>query len=672
MVATVDEWEKALEYCRRFGRNSVSYLTLEPDKNLYFSEKIEGVASYCISGRVMLLCGDPICEENNLRFFLQELIDYAKINRYKLMFLFTLAETVSTYRELGLSPFKIGEEAVIGNVQGWTIAGRKNAKVRSAWHSAENRGLTVKEYSPWICRDLEIERQFNEISEQWLAGKSTAKLQFEVGSLMLDRQCDKRYFYTVDSNGIIQGFNVINPYMSGKGWIIDVMRRRMGCPHGVMEQLFHDIMEIAKKEGIEQLSLGASPFYNTASGENPKFFENAGKFVFEHLNHIYGFKPLQEYKAKFNPEWQELYLVTNTRNVSFSMVNSACSIIDSEGLIDYLRAMFGIHKLKEMLTTGQDKIKSLYHKFMQLNSFLYMLSLDQKSCEEYCRRKRIDRFKENKGGVKRIWLHSLAHRILMPLLWLDQYFAGNRLSIIKNLRTKTKKPVIFCPTHIGGSDAEMSLLTIHDPCWMVVGDPRELYRNFDGALLQINGAIMFDTQYKEDRRAAKAKMIDLLKKGGNLIMYPEGAQDISPNGLLNHLYAGAVELAITCGADIVPIALHRDKNKYYANVGANISYEECDYSERYKLTNELRDRMATLKWEIIESLPSIKRQDVKDTAYDDFLQDIFAMDVSYTWTLDDVRASMFKPADFVDADEVYSFMDRIKPNNNNAFLFGNR
>jgi phosphatidylglycerol lysyltransferase len=156
MVATVDEWEKALEYCRRFGRNSVSSLTLEPDKNLYLSKRIEGVASYCISGRVMLLCGDPICEENNLRFFLQELIDYAKINRYKLMFLFTLAGTVSTYRELGLSPFKIGEEAVIGDVQGWTIAGRKNAKVRSAWYSAENRGLKVKEYSPWISRDLEL------------------------------------------------------------------------------------------------------------------------------------------------------------------------------------------------------------------------------------------------------------------------------------------------------------------------------------------------------------------------------------------------------------------------------------------------------------------------------------------------------------------------------------
>ncbi len=305
-----------------------------------------------------------------------------------------------------------------------------------------------------------------------------------------------------------------------------------------------------------------------------------------------------------------------------------------------------------------------------LKSFIYMLSLDQKACEEYCRRQRIERFREGKGGVKRIPLHSIAHRILMPLLWCDQYIAGKRLTVINDARTKTKKPIIFCATHIGGADAEMSLLTIHDPCWVVVGDPRELYKNFDGALLEINGAIMLDTQYKEDRKAAKARMADLLKKGGNLLIYPEGAQDVSPNALLNHLYAGAVELAITCGADIVPIALHRDKNKYYANVGANISYEGCDYAERYKLTSELRDRMATLKWEIIEALPSVNRQDVKDTAYDDFLHDVFAMDASYTWTMDDVKASMFKPEGFVDADDVYSFMDRIQPNINNAFLFG--
>ena len=50
----------------------------------------------------------------------------------------------------------------------------------------------------------------------------------------------------------------------------------------------------------------------------------------------------------------------------------------------------------------------------------------------------------------------------------------------------------------------------------------------------------------------------LLQKRGNLLLFPEGTQNLSPNTLVGHLYAGAVDLAITCGAQIVPIAIKRD------------------------------------------------------------------------------------------------------------------
>ncbi len=307
--------------------------------------------------------------------------------------------------------------------------------------------------------------------------------------------------------------------------------------------------------------------------------------------------------------------------------------------------------------------------FESAKELLYRHSLSQNELEEYYRKKRIKEYHEDQYGVKRIPLHSLIHRILMPLLKIVKRMSGESLTIINDGRTKTKKPIIFCPTHIGGADVEMSLLAIHDPCWVVIGDPRELYRSFDGVLLQLNGAIMLDTQYKEDRKAAKAKMADLLKKGGNLLMYPEGTQDISPNALLNHLYAGAVDLAIICQAEIVPIALHRNKNKYFANIGANIRYEGKDYADRFKLTTELRDVMASLKWEIIEKLPSVSRQEIKASAYDDFVNEVLAMDASYTWTVDDIKASMFHPKGEANPEDVYAFMDKITPSSKNAFLF---
>ena len=55
----------------------------------------------------------------------------------------------------------------------------------------------------------------------------------------------------------------------------------------------------------------------------------------------------------------------------------------------------------------------------------------------------------------------------------------------------------------------------------------------------------------------------LLEAGGNLLMFPEGIQNIRPGALLEHFYAGAIDLAITCNAEIIPIAISREGNRYY-------------------------------------------------------------------------------------------------------------
>ncbi|MBE5827230.1 MAG: hypothetical protein E7307_11400 [Butyrivibrio sp.] len=304
-----------------------------------------------------------------------------------------------------------------------------------------------------------------------------------------------------------------------------------------------------------------------------------------------------------------------------------------------------------------------------IRSLLYMLSLNQDECEVYCREKRLKVYRLRGGFVRWIGFHSLMHHILIPLLWCNQYLSGKRLTIVSDCHKKSSHPIIYCPTHIGGVDIEMSFLAIQVPCWLVLGDPRELYRSIDGFLLQANGVILMDVSFKEDRIAAKAQMKDLLNKGGNLLLFPEGVQNISPNALVNPLFPGAVDLAIECNADIVPIALCRASNRYYANIGENISYEGCDHEEKYKLTEELRNKIATLKWEIIESIPGIRRRDVKEASYEEFLQEVFSLDATYTWTMDDIKSGIFRPKGVTDPDEVFDFMNRISPGLQNAFLF---
>ncbi len=323
-------------------------------------------------------------------------------------------------------------------------------------------------------------------------------------------------------------------------------------------------------------------------------------------------------------------------------------------------------------------LNNLYNKIMSMRfmrsiaSFLHMLSLPQAECEAYCRSKRLERHAQFGGRIRHLKLHSAAHRVLIPLMKAELYLTGRRLAILRDDRRHTNRPIIFCPTHIGGVDIEMSFLAIKTPCWILLGDPRELYKGLDGMMLQMNGWIPLDVLVKEDRSAAKAQMAALLKKGGNLLLFPEGAQNVSPNALLSPLYAGAVDLAITCGAEIVPIAIGRNGNSYFFILGENICYDGCSYEDRFRLTDDLRTQMASLKWEIIERLPPIKRAQLQENAYDNFIKDVITMNTEYSLTVDDIRAELFHPKGIVDPAEAFAHLDHLRPCSENAFLFRKR
>ena len=71
------------------------------------------------------------------------------------------------------------------------------------------------------------------------------------------------------------------------------------------------------------------------------------------------------------------------------------------------------------------------------------------------------------------------------------------------------------------------------------------------------GFIGCDTTEKEDRHIAKELAIRTLKQGGNILIWPEGAWNITENEVVMKLYTGTVEMAIRSGADIIPIAIEQ-------------------------------------------------------------------------------------------------------------------
>ena len=299
------------------------------------------------------------------------------------------------------------------------------------------------------------------------------------------------------------------------------------------------------------------------------------------------------------------------------------------------------------------------------------LTLSQDELDEYYIQKR-KRYYEKHGAVpKFIKLHNFIHWLLVPCIMLLRKINGIKLTIICDERTKSKDPVIYACTHIGGVDIESAFEAIKSPCWLFLGDPREVYKNIDGFMLGLNGVICLDSKDKDDRRIAKETAIGLLQNGGSLMIFPEGAWNISVNQPVMGLFSGTADIAIQSETQIVPVALECYGKHMYVAIGKNIDVLDA-WQDKNELTSYLRDALATLKWRIFESVGVWNRKDIPENYRQTFINSIINDNKETSYTEQDVIDTMYIDRTVTTYVEAFAHLDTIRPTLKNAFLFNKR
>lgn len=118
------------------------------------------------------------------------------------------------------------------------------------------------------------------------------------------------------------------------------------------------------------------------------------------------------------------------------------------------------------------------------------------------------------SDIKYISFHNACHKALVPGIKFLRKLRKSKLIIVGDRRQNNNISAIYACTHIGGFDIETLFEAIESPCYLFLADPREIYINFDGLLLWMNGVICFESDNKTDRKIAKEKAIQLLNRGG--------------------------------------------------------------------------------------------------------------------------------------------------------------
>ena len=267
--------------------------------------------------------------------------------------------------------------------------------------------------------------------------------------------------------------------------------------------------------------------------------------------------------------------------------------------------------------------------------------------------------------------HSIRIRkIISPLLRFIAPFVtpNSKLKVLRRANIPNQ-PVIFAATHGFREDAEHTIIMTKRQAYVLNGSISQVLNSFDGITAWLAGMILVDRTDKTSRASSKDKMVYALKLGTSIIMYPEGTWNKSPNELISGLFPGIYDVAKESGALVVPIATYRNGNKAYGIMGEafNISTYDRDIG-----ITMLRDKMATMQYEMIEQYGQCKRSDLPygkeaDKYWKEYIDNLMAEAEFYEYELE--RYTKYRPKGITSPQEAYAFMEKLEPNKRNAFLF---
>lgn len=283
----------------------------------------------------------------------------------------------------------------------------------------------------------------------------------------------------------------------------------------------------------------------------------------------------------------------------------------------------------------------------------------------------LRKYNYHKGDkLKGIEARKKIHFLCTFILKIDQLLSKEDIVIIGDKHnTESSNPRIYACTHIGGNDIQRTFQVIKEPAYLMLGDPGILYKMAIYQGLRMNGVIPLETTDREDRKIAYSRSIELLQNGGNLLIYPEGAWNVTPNLVVMKIFNGTVRMAQEIGAEIIPIGCEQYGNTFYFNIGENYTIPKDSEKTVDELRDELREKLSTLKWAIMETQPKLDRKGISDNYLQEFQNEIVVRcNYGYGFSLEDAIAESFHDKNVVSADEVFVFLENIEIGTHNAFL----
>jgi len=299
-----EDLQKAKTLVEKYGNSALDYFKTYSDKKFWFSEDGEGFVAFKTTGNYAVVLENPVCkDEESFLKIISAFDNYCRKNGLRSAYYRIPEHSKHLYENAGKKLMAIGEVAVAG-LEDWNLAGGERRPLRNAINKLTKQGNTFR-VNQAPQKDAFLQ-QLKATSHEWLKDYDRTELVFSQG-LFDETELKQQVILSVENpEGKVVGFvNLIPDRVEGEA-NFDLMRKTHDAPNGTMDYLFAMMFEYLKSAGYKTCNLGMVPMSGIAKPDNMQ--ERVIKLAYEKLKHFGHYRSLRDYKEKFNPQWEMMYM----------------------------------------------------------------------------------------------------------------------------------------------------------------------------------------------------------------------------------------------------------------------------------------------------------------------------------------------------------------------------
>ena len=293
------------------GGSTLSYMSTWRGNRYWLSPDGRAAIAYRAIAGVAVTVGEPYGDPAALDSAIAEFARFCEHRSLQPCLYSVTARTRDVTERLGWRSVQIAEDTTLPLAR-LQFAGKKWQNVRNAVNKAGREGITAEWWS-YPEAPPELVSQIRQISRKWVADKGLPEMGFTLGGLDELNDLNIRCLIAVGADRTVYAITSWMPvYEDGHpvGWTLDFMRRNtaLGTCHGVMEFLIATAAQTFREEGARFISLAGAPLARLDRGEQPCAMQRLLDMVANAMEPLYGFQSLLQFKDKFHPVYQPLYM----------------------------------------------------------------------------------------------------------------------------------------------------------------------------------------------------------------------------------------------------------------------------------------------------------------------------------------------------------------------------